>query len=265
MKRIEIVGTSGVGKSTLYKSIISNRESDELLMSSKEAKYYISKEILRRDKSYLRYFFLLGIKLPIIDTKIVNKIPRVEYKNLLWYSNNELCDFIHTLLTINSFNPNESLRILYRYSWLLSKLGEAAVFDRYLPNHYVLIDEPIFHKLTNTIILYDGKENIESIAGSIFSKSPLPYAIIHLDTDPSLIYEQFCKRENKKDEWTFGFRGYDEDELYDRIIKSLCIVRTGVRIMKERGVKVVEINASDSDELKIGYINVFLDQIINIP
>ena len=260
MNRIEIVGAAGAGKSTLYNALVKKRNSTQHWLTPTEARIEIAKSIMKDDTRYRKYLLFPGLKIPSLATSIVNRVLKNEYKKSIWDYNNEWQHLIHSLLMNITFPSNESLRILYRYSWLLARMEEAALYEKYLPDRCILLEEPIFHKLTNIIILFN-KDQTEKIANSLFSKTPLPYGIIHVSADPELIYNRLSLREKNAHDWMLGFRDYDTDTLFDMVVNSIKVIDIGVQVMKERGVEVLDLQASEEVDIKVDKVNRFMHGI----
>lgn len=260
MKRIELIGAAGVGKSSLLQFLIKIRKTKNLWHTSQEARSEILKSPHIYNKAHFGYLNKIGLSLPVIKNTIKNEIFKDEYKNALWSYNNEWKDFIHTCINKKIFSAYDSVRILYRYQWLLMKLEEAALFKKYQSEKYVILDESVCQKLWPIIILLD-RSKLGEISEELFYKVPLPHGMIHIDADRDLIYQRLSKRESLKDEWILGYRGYDERALYQVIEDSLTVIRTGVKSLRKRGVDILDISASENIDDKVRKVNHFLNDL----
>lgn len=260
MKRIELIGAAGVGKSSLLQFLIKTKKTKNQWYTSQEARSEILKSPYIYDKSHFRYLYKIGLSIPVIRNTIKNDVFKDEYKDALWSYNNEWKDFIHTCMNKKQFSAYDSVRMLYRYQWLLMKLEEAALFKKYQSEKYVILDESVCQKLWPIIILLD-RSKLGEISEELFSKVPLPHGMIHIDAGPDLVYHRLSKRESLKDEWILGYRGYDESALRQVIEDSLTVIRTGVNTMRKRGVDILDISASENSDDKLRKANHFLKDL----
>lgn len=263
MRRVEIIGAAGVGKTTLLHSLIKNRNSKKQWYTSQEARWKIIKSIYINENSYRKHLIKIKLNIPIIRNYIFDDIRKKEYRNAIWGCNYDWQSFTHACMNYNNDESKESLRILYRYQWLLRKMEEAAFFQRYQSNDYVILDESICQKIWPLIILF-SQNNYYPIAEDLFSKVPLPHGIIHIKSEPHIVVERLTKRENVKEDWMLGFRDYNSDALYRKIENSINIINTGVQVMRERGVEVLDICASKSIDVQVNNVNRFIQNLSKI-
>jgi ABC-type transport system involved in cytochrome bd biosynthesis fused ATPase/permease subunit len=80
MKIIELAGSSGVGKSTLYEALGNHSHSGQFIFSDEKARYIITRQILKEINSFNQYFFIPGIKIPLINNFLCRKILDGKYK-----------------------------------------------------------------------------------------------------------------------------------------------------------------------------------------
>jgi hypothetical protein len=255
MKMIEFVGCEGVGKSSFYEALMTNPvHSKKHILSEFEADHIITRKILKRDNSILKYAFINAIKIPIISSFIHHKILRVEYKKELYKYKNQWEECIR-ILFMNHCNANLTLRSsLYSYSALLTKIEKQALYENDVSDHILILEPGVFHKLNN-ILMYFADQDIDKVSTEIFSRIPIvPYGLVYFKTSAEMIYGRFCRREGKRDRWIQDFKDFNEDLAIQKIMVEQRIIHTGVGILKKRGAAIVEIDASeDADkQLNIG-------------
>jgi hypothetical protein len=148
-------------------------------------------------------------------------------------------------------NSNKTLRSLYRYSALLTRMESQSFYQGFSGDYLMVLDSGLFYKVANILILLDEK-HIDSATDEIYSRLPvIPDGMIHLRTSPEIIYDRIFKREGLKSKMVQEFKDVNKDKVYNRILLEGKINLKGVEILKSRGVKVIEVNASKDISLQL--------------
>jgi ABC-type lipoprotein export system ATPase subunit len=127
---VELTGCSGVGKSTLLESLIPVYcGSKNLVTSDEEARYLITRQILKQNKSKWRFLFQSGIKVPLVNNFLCRKILDKEHKKelLKQYRNWEEC---LKVLFMKHSDPGKNLKSLLPLFCLALKDGIAVFLSK---------------------------------------------------------------------------------------------------------------------------------------
>lgn len=258
MKRIECIGPAGVGKSTLLKAMAHARSRPAEWLTVEEANFAIANNILKSKNQKEQYILKAGFRLPLITSSVIRSTLKKEYVNSVYERKNEFEAIISYLL---SLKLDDSLKGLYRYRWLLSRVEEAALLENYLPTNTVILDESVIHKIVNLILCINSSD-IESFGRNIFDKCPVPHGIIHLTSEQHIIFKRLKNREAGKENWMLGFRGLDDDALYFQIENAIALNNCCTITMKEKGVPVLQLSATMKLKEQLALANAFIDSII---
>ncbi len=263
MQIIELAGCSGVGKSTLLESfLLGYTGSEKFIATDERARHLITKQILKERNSKWQYLFFPEVKIPLFNNLLCRKILEKEYKKELFkqYRNWEEC---LKIMFVRHSDPKKNLRLLYRYSALLSRMESQSFYQRFPLDYFMVLDSGLFHKVAGILLLLD-QQQIDEAINLIYSKIPvIPYGLIHLKASPSIIHERIFGRESLKCEYLKEFKEIKRDKVYKRTMLEEKINQIGVKIYEKRGVKVYEIDASENISIQLQKVTGFLDGLNN--
>ena len=262
MKRIELIGPAGVGKSTLYNSLLKIRKSSSQWLTTKEANFNIVSHLLSSRKKMSSLLYKPQLHVPLITGFINRSILKNEYKVAIYERDKEWREFIYSVLQFKLEDESESVKILYRYNWLLSRLEEAALLEKYFPDNVVIIDESICQKIW-PLILPLPSNSINEAGNSLYRICPTPNGIIHITCSPDVIFSRLKNREANKDHWMIGFKGLSDKSLYEQIEKSIQLTEICSKVMRERGVSILEIDAELNKDEQVKKVNSFIHSFVN--
>jgi hypothetical protein len=261
MRIIELTGCSGVGKSTLQEALISaGLGSRKFICSDEHARQILTRQILKRDNSYLRYLFLPGIKIPLVNSFLCRKILDGRFKMGLLEHHKEWEKCLHSLFMRHS-NSTKTLRSLYRYSALLTRMESQSFYQSFPCDYLLVLDSGLFYKIASILILLEANQ-IDFATDEIYSTLPvIPDGIIYLIATPEIICDRIHSRERLKSSTIQEFKDLKKDNVYKRILLEEKVNRRGVEILKSRGAKVVEVNAADSIGIQVKTAIEFIGQM----
>jgi len=260
MKRLEFIGPAGVGKSTLYKNLLNSRKATGQWLTTKEANFKIVSHILSSRNMMASLLYKPQLPIPLLTGYINRSILKSEYKVAIDERNKEWNEFIFSILQLKLNDESQSVKILYRYKWLLSRLEEAALLEKYFPDNVVLIDESVCQKIW-PLILSLFSNGINEAGKNLYRKSPKPHGIIYVTCSAKEIFSRLKKREDNKDHWMIGFKGLSDETLYEQIEKSIQLTDICSQVMMERGVPVLEVNSALEKNEQLGKVNSFIHSL----
>lgn len=244
MKRIELIGPSGVGKTTLYKKIKAIPEEDRLYLTLKEAYKYgaIYEDISIKDWPLWLYQKLLRVKVldhkaqglgknilkglqPDRRTKDDDSSFTISYSILLNYLRGKKSNYVR-LVCIKNFTR---------------KVEEYLMLERSLPNDvFVLFDEGMNHYHPG-ILTSESKYSAEELKKDIALN---PAGIISCEQTPEVIYEQALARK-KRGIITFTHGSLNNEELREHVKKNVSRHRKKVNSFKKIGIPVLHVDTHE--------------------
>jgi hypothetical protein len=258
MRMIEFVGCEGIGKTSLYKELMrSNAHSRKHILSEYEADHLIARNFLERNYSNIKY--AIGIRMPVIKRLVHQEILKREAQKELYKYKNQWEECARILYK-NHSNSKLTLRSsFYSYAALLYKIERQALYKNDHSDHLVILEPGVFHKLNN-ILMYFQEDKIDKATNEIFSKIPIvPYALVYFQASPEFIRERFCQREGEKEGWKQDFLDFDEERSFQKILVEQKIIHAGMKILKKRGARVLEVNSQVNMVDKLNAVTSFLD------
>ena len=80
MRRVELIGPAGVGKSTLYKNLLNSRKATGQWLTTKEANFKIVSHILSSRNMMASLLYKPQLPIPLLTGYINRSILKSEYK-----------------------------------------------------------------------------------------------------------------------------------------------------------------------------------------
>ena len=180
-------------------------------------------------------------------------------ESLLW-SDNRVENFLHEINLISDYSKEDSLRIYYRYMWLINDLKRMIYYEKINPEKCIVYDELIFQRVISFLvsIRYD---RIDKYIPVILSEMPKPKGVIFLYDEPSDIFSRLMEREKSKHKIMPGFRGICDNEILNKIHEQDAIIRKCISQIKEYGTDVRELSfyqaINEKSEQTFDYLNDF--------
>ena len=140
INRIDFVGPSGVGKSTLYYELLKRRGKNDKWMTPTELKIKIaqleSKKYFHSARSWIRSV-ILNIRLftlihPLLAETILTKY---QYKYLVLWEKQEEKEAINNIITAIASLPSPPFFKLHRYKRIFEFAQQVALFQKYAPDN----------------------------------------------------------------------------------------------------------------------------------
>lgn len=239
MGRIDFLGAPGVGKSTIYKALLSF-----ISISTQNKKYYSEEEaILYSVRNYIRKnknleAFLIDILLIFrkirnpyissIEEKINKKIFEefvLEHEKLF-----ELVDRAYCM------SDKSLYRKQYGYLSFNRKIRKYAILKECFP-YIVIADESLSQKVygVNPSECFNAQ-----IIKAYFNTITVPNFLIHCVNDEVEVVNRILAREKTIP----GHQGLTEAELVEKTKSSLLIAEIGAEILQQRGAQVIEVDTA---------------------
>ena len=256
MNRFEIVGTSGVGKSFLYKELSKTPVTERNWFTLKEAYSFIALSATPGRLSNIILSYLLksgitfgkdlGMSKTILDQEIKENYEYLDdFKNIIDY---------HMYYLQNQNELSVISKIQY-FNILIKKLNEIDFLKKNILKH-VCIDEGPVHKI------FLDKNMLESF-GKLSAQDPFfkNLKLIYLEKDPKLIFEQILERRRKGIN-NFSYRNLDNQQLRRKVEEHFYLYRNRIRILEEYNIEILYIDACENLNRNLGRVNGFINSTV---
>lgn len=243
MERIDFFGVPGVGKTTLYNELLKQRRRKEQWLTPEEARICIAKSYLcsrcNSMREQTRLLLLNVVKINVVQKRLTERLTSSLAGKALRRRLIEFMPFIELCAeSLGDKNKPPFYRFLLA-RWFLNNLEEAALVGEFNINKKVLFDESLSQRATG-MMPWDYSAG-EAWSRKYFELVPLPDAVILLRAEPAQIANRIIGRKEQK--INFQHRGLTDNEVRERIKIAAMVVKTGAGILRERGVRILELDA----------------------
>ena len=264
IRRIDFLGSPGIGKSTLYNELFKSRTKKDGWMTSIEAKIKLAQiHLKRKDKKFFEHVVTI-----FLDYNIHKKIHHLlsliileRYGASLSWSDKEAIEFDKIIKAI-AFSPFPPELRLLRFGWLLESAKDVAYlkgFEEVNLNMTVFFNESLTQKLINIgpWNSQDEKLNLDNLCNVLGSVS----AVIFLDADDNTVLNRFLKRlKQRRNIHLFGMQ--TETEMINYIKLRLRSARQLADSLESRGVRIIRVNAEEPIPDQVAFLRKALDDLL---
>jgi len=249
MKRIEFIGASGVGKTTLLKHLLDERAPEDKWLTNIEFKIQLARKLkIASPIVSKRNLMILKLRLNLLKDKhpgISNYLLK-PYEDSAIEHNVEPYHGFLDLITKNlsgSDNLSAAKKIKLMEYWF-ARIKTVALFDYFDQNSIVVFDESIIHNNPGTSDLKAYRKMLDSRPD--FASIINPLAVVFCRLSPEENHKRQIKRKEKN-----NLQGSPEALLVDNLSKAQCIRRLEeskrkADVMEKVGVPVYEVNMAES-------------------
>ena len=242
MKRIEIIGGSGVGKTTLLKEIVKLKKAQDCWMTVEEVKLHLAKTV--KPKRKLHRLFQLFLKISsinILQSPMMRRILNSYAADVLasmqgYYS--DVADLILEVLYKNdNINPLKKMVSAYNYYTIL--FHGIMLFDYFKVDSLVVFDEGIiknssvFSDEERVKFLFDNHRKLET--------SLMPVGIVYCYLD-RIKYLERRKNRIREGKAPFFDINLKFKELEGSCFGTLKVTEDKIKMLKNYNIKILELN-----------------------
>ena len=242
MKRIEFIGGSGVGKTTLFKEIIKLKKAKDCWMTVDEVKLHLAKTV--KPKRKLHKLFQLYLKINLIATfqkQMTNRILNsytVDVLDSMQESYSDLADLIFEgLYKNNMINSVKKMALASYYYKIL--LDEMMLFNYFKIDGLIVFHDSIIHN--SSAFSNKGKVEIIFKNHEILKTSVIPMGIVYCYLDKAKCLER-RKTRICQGNGTLLERTLKHKELEDLCYRSLKSAEEKIKVLKNYNIEVLELN-----------------------
>lgn len=261
IKRIELIGPSGVGKSTFYKNILFQRKPEYNWLSIEEVIQEYSRKTININELPIRLqlYIKIGIKTKFYNEWFYRHFIKM-YKTQIINENISNYSVLLDIL-IKDFADNEEIHPfnkLKMFNFYLRRLEELALVNHLGNKQKVLFDDGVIHNNSGlSIPLYFQmlKHSDKRILDLI-----LPAAVVYCNLP---LEENLKRRQNRIDsgKGTFLEKDLDLESLKKLTIHSNKKVKEKIQNIEDYGIPILCLNMEDSLEKKNSEVNNFISKV----
>lgn len=250
MQRIDLIGSAGVGKSTVYAELRRNRKRRESSwLTSTEAVHLIYK---KKNKSTVKSeLYNLWRRLGASFFPAVLR-ERPAFDPLLEDAE-RWSDFIDFCLSQINRNGRGSAQRLVECSWLSERVTEIALLEQSDLHQQIIWDDSLtlkmFHLLPNMV-------PDKTVITRYIDLMPQPSVCIHLYAPKEVIQQRLHER--RANRITRVHSLLSETEIRRETEKNLEVCATSAIMLRDQGVSVIDIDMTEGLERVVAKIDNFL-------
>lgn len=249
MKKIEFIGASSAGKSTLFNYVAENRCVEDKWVTHKEAKVQLTNKFKKEIfLDFRKYCIPLisnhsGLVHRYLERKLINKYSIDILDQVVPEYNGLFEILIHALDNSGEMEPHIKMQILNYYFKILTE--NVALLEYLNYDGTVVYDECLIH---NNLGCADYNLYNQSLAKYSDKAAKMkPDGIIFCSIDPK---ENLKRRKNRIRNGTTRFfeRNLSQDDLLELCTKSCFISEHKSKVMHDIGVPLLKVDMSSSNE-----------------
>jgi len=240
MKRIDLLGAPGVGKSTLYESLRRHKKmtgwmaaGDVMILA---AQRYLGEQGASAGSILARFILMAGsprVLVPSVANKYVQRVKKM----LLRDTSDQYAEWLNLVVksvcASNATNKSPLL-VFHRCGLMLDAFAETLIVNSMEGDEYVLIDESLTNKSHSVITDADDLEVLEAYVNLM----PKPDAVIYLEGD----LREVLRRLESRTRTTVAHHNMTETEISNSTRAALEISRKCADLL-EKTVPVCRLDA----------------------
>jgi adenylate kinase len=248
--RIDFLGTSGVGKSTIYNKLVKNRSKIDNWMTPEEAKIKIAQKYSIQNNALIKNR-LIAVSLKVdlfkkLHPILANAVIEKNQEDTIWVNKDKYTDFFEVALRGANIQEKIPLRRLSGIRAFYATVRDVIFLEHAQIPGIILFDESLSLRIYAVTMWRKGYYEEATI--DYFNNIPPPFGIIHCKLDPDKTLSRIIQRKNTCGNIIQGHRDLDNNHLLEVIKAQNDIAAVGANVLRNRGVKVLEIDTDDSIE-----------------
>lgn len=266
MKKIEFIGGSGVGKTTLFNEIIKHRSDSDGWMTPTEARITLAKKTdLRLRGNGLRGLLHLFLKFNFFKNQqeiLANYVLR-NYENTLFFESmdqfNDIIDLsLIELVKDKSLEPYKKAKYIEFYVNMI--LHDIVTIEQSTIDSVIVYDDGIIHNsyaTNNESKFHELVERNPSVLSTI-----LPQGAVYCDLN---LLDNIERRKKRiaTGKGTILEIQQEEEQLYRISEESLLVSKRTISIFEKYKIPVLHLNMADPSEKNVTLFNQFIKGFTN--
>lgn len=239
MKRIDIFGVPGTGKTTIYKNLRRKKKAGSWHTADETLKNIYRSHFKKVKYTLQDILFLIASLLHPAKGLIPKDEDKYRdfIKNNITSKNNLIEYYLENIGRDKKTLPYIKAK---RVEFLLSALEDLVILEKFCKGQIILFDESVTNRLFQFIFVESSKTT-ENLFHE-FDKFPLPDGYVLLDAPENVILDRLKSR----DRVTLYHRGLSEQEVLNDITVNTKKYRMARDSMTKRGVSGIVVDTSNS-------------------
>lgn len=252
MKRIDMLAAPGSGKSTVVAQF---RATGEITWTLPGEALSLAALAASEEGVHMSWCKRLLRTLPLVKHRGLDNVVRIGEKQAFFEYANNCTEFLTNTREALALPGRSEYRRAEGYYYFIITLRRLAFLEKWMDDATVLFDESLSHKVYAVMPCDRGNENH---ARGYFEHMPVPAGLVHLDADADLVVKRIRERQCQTGKLIPGHRGLDDDALWHQTDASLHFARLGAQALRQRGVPVLSLDASEAPGENARKVQVFI-------
>jgi hypothetical protein len=263
MKRIELTGAPGAGKTTLYNRICSTSINSRSYLTQKEAW-----KMAALQSSVPMSQFRLFLYHKILKSGLVQKKEYGLAKRILNEKNrkNEFIkrsDYMKYRISFRVLSKNLSeednpVVVLFKLQYFIKQVEEYQIFNRLLNGaQKILVDEGLIHRISGLSHEIFNDYSSDEIKND---EALNPAGVIFCEQSADVIYRHIMERRNRGEK-RFSTDHLHDDDLMQFIDKRILSIRSKIKFCETNKIPFLKINPAGDPVNNLKLINSFINEV----
>jgi hypothetical protein len=257
---VDIVGVSGVGKTT-FKHRLTRKKVAGVLITCEEQfrrskRAALSKIIQRYWEKYSVFCF--GRR--SITRSSTNAASDLAIDSLKSRPS-QFTKFLSLVLEMKLEEKLDPVVYCLALRWLFGAIVERVAAEARMNDSSLwLMDEPLTYRPS---LFGDGAPGVFNDLELFYQSVPLPRALIFIDAPTPVIVDRLMKRADSGGKVALRHRHLSREEMFRDTDWGRYIAATGVRILAERGARILTLSGTEGADANIYLAREFLQKLID--
>ncbi len=259
VRRIDFLGAPGIGKSTLYKTLLQDKLPAHIIAEPQAYRLALGSAINQSMPWRKRWTHRVLQAIPKVSNYYISTAEdqcsrqvhyTYMYKNEVYYRAASDCMAVT--------GRSEARRAGGYYYFMANNMRWAVIHEYYQSGKIVLCDESLSHRI---FLLLPWSASWLTAAEEYYRHMPAPDGVVYVDGDADLVRARIDERNASTRKLIPGHMEADETELMSRIEGTLALARTGAAVLEDRGVSVLKLDGRQPASSNVARIQYYIKQI----
>jgi hypothetical protein len=263
VRRVDLIGPPGVGKSSFCEHLIRNRQRGALWNTETELEKACALRLVQRQRLvWQRLGLVATARIPRLSKAASRHINRrMEREAFEWFAD-EFEGFVSLAKDAFCSSDKSEYRRAIGYHRFVSTMMRWAVLLRWAPSMTVLCDESIVQKMFGVLC---WSQRGMALTKEYCRTMPRPSAVVCLVDAPTAIVGRIHGRQEEGGKTIPGHKGLSTKELLSVTQTMLDIVLAMEEALRGEGIPVLKLDASEEQTKNAGRVATFMQCVRRVP